>query len=108
MGKLKDYCINITDGEHGSVKDDPNGKFYYLNNNNITENGIRIRKDDRRISKEDYERIHKRTKLSIGDIVIISGGTNPFCYQGKDIQVCLHLALTSSSSSSSVAFRHLS
>ena len=29
---LKNICLNITDGEHGSVKDDKNGNYYYLSN----------------------------------------------------------------------------
>ena len=35
MAKLEDYCLNITDGEHGSVVDDNNGEYYLLSNKKI-------------------------------------------------------------------------
>ena len=73
--KLKNVCIRITDGEHGSISNEPNGEFYLLNNNNITEDGIVINDKDRRISKKDYELIHKRTGLQAGDVVIATCGT---------------------------------
>ena len=75
MSKLKEYCIKITDGEHGSIKDDPDGAYFFLNNNNITDDGIVIHSSDRKMSKQDYERIHSRTQLSNGDVVIASCGT---------------------------------
>ena len=30
MSKLDNYCLNITDGEHGTVLDDDNGEFFLL------------------------------------------------------------------------------
>ena len=75
MNKLKEYCLNITDGEHGSIPDVADSEYYFLNNNNITDNGIVINPTDRKISKADFDRIHKRTQLSIGDVVIASCGT---------------------------------
>ena len=75
MSKLKNYCLNITDGEHGSIIDDPDGEYYFLNNNNITEDGIVINPNDRRMSKKEFERINKRTQLSTNDVVIATCGT---------------------------------
>ena len=75
MNKLMEFCLNITDGEHGSVTDVTDSKYYFLNNNNITDSGISINNNDRRISKEEFERIHKRTQLETGDVVIASCGT---------------------------------
>lgn len=75
MSKLKDYCLNITDGEHGSISEDINGTYYLLNNNNITDRGIVINSGDRKISFSDYKKIHKRTKLEKGDVVIATCGT---------------------------------
>ena len=54
MNRLKDYCINITDGEHGSVKDNQNGAYYLLSNKNILDSKIVISKNDRKISEKDY------------------------------------------------------
>lgn len=73
--KLADLCVSITDGEHGSVKDDSGSTYFLLNNNNITESGIVINSKDRRISKKDFEKIHKRTNLECGDLVIATCGT---------------------------------
>lgn len=75
MSKLKDYCLNITDGEHGTISEDINGTYYLLNNNNITDRGIVINSGDRKISFSDYKKIHKRTKLEKGDVVIATCGT---------------------------------
>lgn len=87
MSKLKEYCINITDGEHGSVKEDISGEYYFLNNNNITSNGIIIKPDDRRISITEFDRIHKRTKLAAGDIVIATCGTIGKCQVIRDEKI---------------------
>ena len=73
--KLGDLCVSITDGEHGSVKDDSSSTFFLLNNNNITESGIVINSNDRRISKKDFDKIHRRTNLECGDLVIATCGT---------------------------------
>ena len=75
MSKLKDYCLNITDGEHGTISEDKEGDYYLLNNNNITETGIIINESDRRISKQNYEKMHKRTQMEKGDVVIATCGT---------------------------------
>lgn len=75
MSKLKDYCLNITDGEHGTIPEDKEGNYYLLNNNNITETGIIINESDRRISKQNYEKMHKRTQMEKGDVVIATCGT---------------------------------
>ena len=75
MSKLKDFCLNITDGEHGTVIDDINGAYYLLSNKNIINGHIVISNDDRRISKESFEKINKRTKLEKNDVLISTVGT---------------------------------
>lgn len=75
MPKLLNYCLNITDGEHGSVVNDINGKYYLLSNKNIIDGKIVITKDDRQISEDSFTKINKRTKLSEGDLVISTVGT---------------------------------
>lgn len=73
--KLGELTLNITDGEHGSVKQEKNGSYYLLNNNNITEEGIVINATDKKISETDYKKIHKRTNLEKNDLVIATCGT---------------------------------
>ena len=73
--KLSDYCINITDGEHGSVEDAPNGEYYLLSNKNIINGEVIITPSDRKISEDSYKKINKRTKLEELDVLISTVGT---------------------------------
>lgn len=75
MSKLEDFCINITDGEHGTVKDVQASEFFLLSNKNIKNSKIYIDSSDRTISQADYEKINKRTKLEHEDVVIATVGT---------------------------------
>ena len=75
MAKLEEYCLNITDGEHGSVIDDNNGKYYLLSNKNMIDGEIVITSNDRKISEESFHKINKRTKLSKDDVLISTVGT---------------------------------
>lgn len=75
MGKLQDFCLNITDGEHRACAAYKDGPYYMLNNQNISEEGIIIRKSDRHISTYDYERVQRRLQLECGDVVISTCGT---------------------------------
>lgn len=73
---LADYCINITDGEHGTVIDDPNGEYYLLSNKNIVSGQIKINsEEDRTINKEWFDKINKRVRLDIEDVLISTVGT---------------------------------
>jgi len=73
--KLKDITLNITDGEHGTIKNSNNSNYHLLSNKNILNNEIIINSKDRRISETDLKKIRKRTKLSKHDIVVSSVGT---------------------------------
>jgi len=75
MHKLKNLCTLITDGEHGSVKDDPNGNCFLLSNKNIYDGRIVINDNERKISIVTKERLNKRTKLSKDTILISTVGT---------------------------------
>jgi len=74
--KLGEIAKNITDGEHGTVIDDITGTYYLLSNKNIINGQILINpKTDRRINKETFDKINKRTKLEKGDVLISTVGT---------------------------------
>ena len=49
--KLNNTSINVTDGEHGSVKNDIHGEYYLLSNKNIISK-ILISNNDRKISEK--------------------------------------------------------
>lgn len=73
--KLKKLALNVTDGEHGSVIDDPNGQHYLLSNKNIISGRIIFDSDDRIISENSFKKINARTKLEFGDVVLSTVGT---------------------------------
>ena len=73
--KLKNLTLHITDGEHSSVIDDKDGKYFLLSNKNIVDGNITITDADRKISKSTFDKINKRTKLEIDDIVISTVGS---------------------------------
>ena len=72
---LKECCSAITDGVHNTVVDDPNGDFYLLSCKNIKGGFLSIGTDERRISKETFNKLRRRTKLAKGDILLTSVGT---------------------------------
>ena len=71
---LDNLCINITDGEHASVQNDDEGKYFLLSNKNIINGRIIVTENERKISKETFNKINKRTKLEKGDLVISTVG----------------------------------
>jgi type I restriction enzyme S subunit len=73
---LKNLALNITDGEHASVIDDPNGDYFLLSNKNIVDGYIKYDQDlDRKISKSTFDKISKRTKLAKNDVLISTVGS---------------------------------
>ena len=75
MFKLLDYCDLITDGEHGSVSDDPNGTCFLLSNKNILNGFVHIDQTDRRINEKTKNLLNKRTKIGKNTILISTVGT---------------------------------
>ena len=72
---FKDVCDNITDGVHNTVKDDLDGDYYLLSCKNIKGGFVSIGDNERRISKETFDKLRKRTKMQKGDILLSSVGT---------------------------------
>lgn len=72
---FKDICINITDGVHNTVVDDPNGTYILLSCKNIKGGVLSISSDERLINEETFLKLRKRTKLEKGDILLSSVGT---------------------------------
>jgi len=72
---FKDVCTNITDGVHNTVKDDTNGQYYLLSCKNIKSGFVSIGGNERKIDKQTFDKLRKRTKLQKGDILLSSVGT---------------------------------
>lgn len=74
--KLKDLCLQICDGEHNTVIDDPMGECYLLSAKNIKNGFLTIEPEQERIiSKDELDRINKRIKLEKYDVLLTSVGT---------------------------------
>lgn len=68
-------CASVTDGTHSTVKDDPEGDCYLLSCKNV-KGGMLVTSDkDRKINREEFDHLRKRTQLAKGDILLTSVGT---------------------------------
>ena len=72
---ISDVSLNVTDGVHNTVHDDPDGEFLLLSCKNIKGGSLNIGTSERRISRETFEKLRRRTKLAKGDVLISSVGT---------------------------------
>lgn len=73
--KLKDLTFHVTDGEHSSIIDDNSGKYFLLSNKNIVDGKILVTETDRKINLDTLNKLNKRTKLDIGDVIISTVGS---------------------------------
>ena len=74
-GKIADIAVNVTDGVHNTIVDDPEGDYLLLSCKNIKGGHLNIGGSERRINKETFEKLRKRTNLSKGDVLLSSVGT---------------------------------
>lgn len=72
---IADISLNVTDGVHNTVNDDPEGEYLLLSCKNIKGGALSIGANDRRINSETFEKLRRRTKLAKGDVLISSVGT---------------------------------
>ncbi len=70
-----EVSLNVTDGVHNSVKDELESDYYLLSCKNIKDGSLSIGLKERKISKEAFDKLRKRTKLAKGDILLTSVGT---------------------------------
>lgn len=73
--EFRDVCENLADGVHNTVVDDPNGEYLLLSCKNIKGGVLTISSSERKINKETFEKLRKRTKLAKVDILLSSVGT---------------------------------
>ena len=73
--QLSEIALHITDGVHNTVIDSPNGEYYLLSCKNIKSGQLLIGSNERRIDRETFAKLRKRTRLSQGDILVTSVGT---------------------------------
>ena len=73
--QLGEIALHITDGVHNTVIDSPNGEYYLLSCKNIKSGQLLIGSNERRIDRETFAKLRKRTRLSQGDLLVTSVGT---------------------------------
>lgn len=72
---IADIALNVTDGVHNTVHDDPQGEYLLLSCKNIKGGSLSIGASERRINSETFKKLRRRTKLAKGDVLISSVGT---------------------------------
>lgn len=72
---IANASINVTDGVHNTVHDNPEGQYLLLSCKNIKGGSLNIRTSERKIDLETFEKLRRRTKLAKGDVLISSVGT---------------------------------
>jgi len=83
MKSLQDITTRIGDGLHGTPKYDDSGDYYFINGNNLSQDKITLKKETRRVSKEEYLKYKKdlndRTLL-----VSINGTLGNFAFYNNE------------------------
>lgn len=70
---LEKVTLYITDGKHGDCNDQQGSGYFFISAKDIN-NGIIDYSNARQIVKKDFEEVHKRTDLKIGDILLVNTG----------------------------------
>ena len=57
--KLNDFLDGYGDGLHGTPAYSDDGTYFFINGNNLENNGIQITSDTLRISEDEYQKIKR-------------------------------------------------
>lgn len=72
---LNELTLNITDGTHDSIKDDPEGECFLLSSKNIKNGLVCLDEKERKINQKTLNKLKRRTCLEEGDILLTTVGT---------------------------------
>ena len=83
--KLEDLVTKLGDGLHGTPKYSNDGDYYFINGNNLTDGKIEIKKDTKRVTKEEYLK-HKKD-INENTLFVSINGTigNVGTYNGEKV-----------------------
>lgn len=83
--QLQDLVSRLGDGLHGTPKYSDDGKYYFINGNNLTDGHIVVDEKTRRVSEVEYQK-HKR-ELTDRTILVSINGTlgNIAYYNGENV-----------------------
>lgn len=84
--KLGEYIDSFGDGIHGTPNYDENGKYYFINGNNLKDGKLNITEDTLKVSANEYSKI-KRNLIHNNTILISINGTlgNVALYKNENI-----------------------
>lgn len=71
--RLAEITILITDGKHGNCEDESNSGYYFLSAKDV-QNGKLIYNYARQINFKEFQEVHQRTNLEVGDLCIVNTG----------------------------------
>lgn len=71
---LSFLCSLITDGKHGDCVNKEQSGYYFISAKDLVNGEINY-SNARQIIKKDFNETHKRTNLSVGDILLTNSGT---------------------------------
>jgi type I restriction enzyme S subunit len=82
---LNEVSNRIGDGLHGTPKYDENGEYYFINGNNLSDGKIILKKDTKKITRDEYNKIKK--DLNERTILLAINGTigNLGFYNGEKV-----------------------
>ena len=83
MKSLQDITTRIGDGLHGTPKYDDSGDYYFINGNNLSQDKITLKKETRRVSKEEYLK-HKKDLNERTLLVSINGTLGNFAFYNNE------------------------
>ena len=84
MKSLQEITTRIGDGLHGTPKYDDSGDYYFINGNNLSQDKIILKKETRRVSKEEYLK-HKKDLNDRTLLVSINGTLGNFAFYNNEM-----------------------
>lgn len=73
--KLNNFLLMVTDGKHGDCMDEENSGYFFVSAKDII-NGKIDYSEARQITFTDFQEVHRRTKLQVGDLLIPNTGAS--------------------------------
>jgi type I restriction enzyme S subunit len=70
--RLNEIISILGDGIHGTPEYDPNGQYYFINGNNLSDGKIEIKPETKKVSEQEYK-LHKKPLDETTVLVSING-----------------------------------
>ena len=77
--KLNNFADKISDGIHSTPKYNVDGKYYFINGNNLEKDKIKITRATKRIDEDEFEK-HKRPLNERSILMSINGTIGNLAY----------------------------